>query len=59
MTDAEVRAILRAATPSIGFYAGATALALLAPRVAAFGYLVIAVVAILRARGDDVAAAPT
>jgi TMEM175 potassium channel family protein len=59
VTDAEVRAILRAATPSIGFYAGATALALLAPRVAAFGYLVIAVVAILRARGDDVAAAPT
>jgi len=41
------------------FYIGATALAVLAPRVAAFGYLVIAVVSILRARGDEVAEAPT
>ena len=59
VTDAEVRAILRAATPNIGFYVGATALAVFAPRVAAFGYLVIAVVSILRARGDEVAEAPT
>jgi hypothetical protein len=41
------------ATPNIGFYIAATALAVLTPRVAAVGYLVIAVVAVLRVRGDD------
>jgi TMEM175 potassium channel family protein len=57
VTDEEVNAILLQATPSIGFYVGATALAIAAPRVAAFGYLVIAVVSVLRARGDEPAAA--
>jgi hypothetical protein len=56
VTDEEVNAILVAATPSIGFYVGATAIALVAPRVAAFGYLVIAVLSVLRARGDQPAA---
>jgi TMEM175 potassium channel family protein len=56
VTDKEVNAILVAATPSIGFYVGATALAIVAPRVAAFGYLVIAVLSVLRARGDQPAA---
>jgi uncharacterized membrane protein len=55
VTDEEVNAILVAATPSIGFYVGATALAIVAPRIAAFGYLVIAVVGVLRAHGDEVA----
>ena len=42
-----------ATTPSIGFYIGVIVLALLAPKIAVFGYLVIAVVAVLRARGDS------
>lgn len=53
VTDEEVNAILLEATPSIGFYVGATALAIVAPRIAAFGYLVIAVLSVLRARGDQ------
>jgi TMEM175 potassium channel family protein len=58
VTDEEVNAILLAATPSIAFYVGAGAVAIVAPRVAAFGYLVIAVVGVLRARGDEMTAAP-
>jgi uncharacterized membrane protein len=53
VTDEEVTAILVATSPSIGFYAGAIAVALVAPRVAAFGYLAIAVVGVLRVRGDE------
>ena len=48
----EFNAIALATTPSVGFYLGVIVLALLAPRIAAFGYLVIAIVAVLRARGD-------
>ena len=48
----EIKAITRATTPHIGFYAAMIALAFFAPRVAIFGYLVIAIVALLRARGD-------
>jgi hypothetical protein len=36
----------------MGFYVGVIVLAVLAPKIAVFGYLVIAVVAVLRARGD-------
>jgi TMEM175 potassium channel family protein len=50
--DEEVTKIVVATSPNLAFYAGATALAVVLPRVAAVGYLVIAVVAILRARGD-------
>jgi hypothetical protein len=57
VSEAEVRAILVAATPNIGFYVGATVIAIIAPKIAAFGYLVIAIVAVLRVRGDEVAAA--
>lgn len=57
VTDDEVSAILLATSPSIGFYAGAIALAIVAPRAAAFGYLLIAVVGVLRVRGDEVSAA--
>jgi uncharacterized membrane protein len=53
VTDEEVRTILLAASPNLGFYVGVTVVALVAPRVAAFGYLAIAVVAVLRARGDE------
>jgi uncharacterized membrane protein len=58
VTDEEVNSILIASSPSIGFYAGAIALAILAPRAAAIGYLLIAVLSVLRVRGDEVAAEP-
>ena len=47
-----VSAILLATSPTIGFYAVAIGLAIVAPQAAAFGYLLIAVVAVLRVRGD-------
>jgi hypothetical protein len=40
-------------TPNLGFYVGVIVLAIFAPKVAAFGYLVIAIVAVLGARGDQ------
>lgn len=49
----EVNAILVATTPSIGFYVGVIVLAILAPELAAFGFLFIAVFGVLRARGDE------
>jgi uncharacterized membrane protein len=52
LRDEEVVAVLRATTPNVGFYVGATLLAIVAPHVAAFGYLVIAVLLVARARGD-------
>ena len=52
VTDEEVRRLLVATSPNLAFYAVATAVAVAAPKVAAFGYLAIAVVAVLRARGD-------
>jgi len=58
VTDDEVKAILVASSPSLGFYGGAIALAIVAPRAAAFGYLLIDVVVILRVRGDEVVAEP-
>jgi TMEM175 potassium channel family protein len=48
----EVDAIARATTPNLGFYLAVILLAFIAPKVAAFGYLVIAIVALVRARGD-------
>jgi TMEM175 potassium channel family protein len=58
VTDEEVNSILIASSPSIGFYAGAIALAIVAPRAAAIGYLLIAVLSVLRVRGDEVAPEP-
>jgi hypothetical protein len=58
VSDDEVKAILLASSPSIGFYAGTIALAIVAPRAAAFGYRLIAVLSVLRVRGDEVAAEP-
>jgi uncharacterized membrane protein len=54
VSEAEARAILVAATPNIGFYVAATVLAIIAPKVAAIGYLAIAIAVVLRARGDEV-----
>jgi uncharacterized membrane protein len=53
VSQREVDAITRGLTPNIGLYVGVIVLAIFAPRVAAVGYLVIAVVAVLRARGDE------
>jgi uncharacterized membrane protein len=53
VTEKEVNELLLATTPNIGFYVGVIVLAIVAPRVAAFGFLVVAVVAVLRARGDE------
>jgi uncharacterized membrane protein len=51
--EQEVNEILARTAPSLGFYVAVILLAILAPQVAAFGYLVIAVVAVLRVKGDD------
>ena len=51
----EVNAILLAVTPSLGFYIGVIVLAIFAPEIAAFGYLVVAIVGVLRAHGDTAA----
>jgi len=58
--DDEIKAIALATTPNIGLYVVMIALAVFAPRAAIFGYLVVAIVALFRMRGDSVAAnAPT
>ena len=55
VSEQEINAILVATTPNLGFYVGVIILALFAPRVAAFGYLVIAIVAVLRVHGEKAA----
>jgi uncharacterized membrane protein len=55
----ELNAILVRASPSIAFYGGAIVLAAVAPRAAAFGYLLIAVFGVLRVRGDEPTAEPS
>jgi uncharacterized membrane protein len=52
-SEQEVKQIVIAASPTLGFYVGVIVLALLAPRIAAFGYLMIAIVSVLRAHGDQ------
>ena len=52
VSETEVNTIAPATTPNLGVYLAVTALAFIAPKVAAFAYLVIAIVAVLRARGD-------
>jgi len=53
ISDQEINAITLAATPNTAAFLGAIVLAIIVPMVAAFGYLAIAVVAVLRARGDE------
>jgi uncharacterized membrane protein len=53
VSEQEINKLLVAATPNLGFYVGVIVLAFVAPKVAAFGYLVIAIVAVLRVRGDQ------
>ncbi len=52
VTDDEVRTITLLTAPSMGFYVIVLLLAVLAPQVAAFGYLLIAVIGVFRQRGD-------
>jgi len=60
VSDDEIKAIALATAPNVGLYAAIIALAFFAPRVAIFGYLVIAIIALLRMRGDSMSArAPT
>ena len=55
VSDQEINAIQRVATPNLVFYLGVIVLAIFAPRVAAFGFLVIAIIAVMRVRGDQLA----
>jgi uncharacterized membrane protein len=48
----EVVALAAGASPNLGFYIVVLALAFLSPKIAAFGFLAIAVFAILRVRGE-------
>ena len=57
--EKEIKAIALAATPNIGFYVAVIVLAIVAPVVAASGFLLIALVAVLRARGDRSLEPPT
>ena len=50
--EKEVNSIALAAAPTLGFYAAIIALAIVAPRIAVFGYLGVAIVGLLRVRGD-------
>ncbi len=56
VSEKEINAILIATTPNYAFYIGVIVAAIFIPRVAAFGYLVIAIVALLRVRGDQTTA---
>lgn len=49
----KIREVRTVATPNIGFYAAVIVLSVLVPKVAVFGYLVIAIAAVWRARGDE------
>ena len=53
VSEPEINAILLVTTPNLGFYVGVIVLAIFAPTVAAFGYLVIAIVGVLRAQDDQ------
>jgi uncharacterized membrane protein len=54
VTEDEVNAILLRTTPGLGFYAAVIALAIVAAQVAAFGYLVIAIVADANVRSTTI-----
>jgi uncharacterized membrane protein len=54
VTEDEVRAITRSATPNVAAYVVGTAVAFVFPTPAAFAYLVIALLSVLRAPGDRI-----
>ncbi len=51
--DSEIREILRATTPNLGFYLFVMLIAIVAPRASAFGYLVVAITLIVPIPGMD------
>ena len=53
VSEQEINAMLIATTPTLGFYAGVMVLAIFVPRVAAFGYLLIGIILVMRAHGDQ------
>ncbi len=53
IAEQEISAITRATAPNLGLLLAATAVAIPFPRVAAFMYLVIAVIGVFRARPDE------
>jgi len=53
LSEQEIGAVGRATAPNLGLQLGATAVAIPFPRLAAFMYLVIAVVFVFRARPDE------
>lgn len=50
----EVQQISRESTPNMAFYAVILLIAIVAPQVAAFGYLAVAILGLFRSRGDYV-----
>jgi hypothetical protein len=58
VSDDQIKSIALATAPSIGLYGAMIALAFFFPRVAIFGYLAIAIVALLRSHGDFGSARP-
>lgn len=57
VTEEEISTLTAQTAPNIGFYAAIIVLAIFAPQVAAWGYLVIALVSVFRQRGDRTATA--
>ncbi len=53
VSEDEINELLRATTPNIGFYVGEIVLAIVAPVLAPIRYLLIAILLVLRARGDQ------
>jgi uncharacterized membrane protein len=53
VSEHEVDRILRGTAPNLDFYVAVTLLAIVAPHVAAFGYLLIAIMLVVRARGSE------
>jgi uncharacterized membrane protein len=52
VSDRDVSAVTRAATPNTGFYLGGTVLALFFPKAAAITYLVAATITVIRVQGE-------
>lgn len=59
VTDRDMEAIGRVTTPNVGFYLAIVLFALLAPQLAVFAYLIVAIVAVFRQRGDYVVSSST
>jgi hypothetical protein len=54
VSEREIDTLLRASGPNVGLYVSAIALAIVFPREGAFAHLLVAIILLLRARGDKV-----